>query len=176
MSTVWGKPASLSMILGACLKSFAPILFLLHGHMCCLAVLVIRQLDYLTFFSELGEDRFFPIENQGPNRPSLEPSFQALDLSKEAAVFNDTSREEEWFEAVTKSLHPGAKYAKVGLGALAAQGLLLLRFCSLHGSPCHTQPGGFTSSLLSLAELSKKSQKCCVLLASPIPCKRARGH
>ncbi|XP_058051479.1 type II inositol 1,4,5-trisphosphate 5-phosphatase isoform X3 [Ahaetulla prasina] len=39
--------------------------------------------------------------------------FQALDLSKEAAMFNDTSREEEWFEAVTKSLHPGAKYAKI---------------------------------------------------------------
>ncbi|ETE60245.1 Type II inositol-1,4,5-trisphosphate 5-phosphatase, partial [Ophiophagus hannah] len=60
----------------------------------------------------LGEDSFLPIENQGPNRPSLEPSFQALDLSKEGAVFNDSPREEEWFEAVTKSLHPGAKYAK----------------------------------------------------------------
>ncbi|XP_060547383.1 type II inositol 1,4,5-trisphosphate 5-phosphatase isoform X3 [Pantherophis guttatus] len=39
--------------------------------------------------------------------------FQALDLSQEAAMFNDTPREEEWFEAVTKSLHPRAKYAKI---------------------------------------------------------------
>ncbi|XP_053124607.1 type II inositol 1,4,5-trisphosphate 5-phosphatase isoform X3 [Hemicordylus capensis] len=52
--------------------------------------------------------------------------FQELDLSKEAFFFNDTPREEEWFKAVTESLHPEAKYAKVKMVRLV--GILLLLY------------------------------------------------
>nr|XP_020656276.1 type II inositol 1,4,5-trisphosphate 5-phosphatase isoform X1 [Pogona vitticeps] len=52
--------------------------------------------------------------------------FQELDLSKEAFFFNDTPREEEWFRAVTESLPPGVKYAKIKLVRLV--GILLLLY------------------------------------------------
>ncbi|XP_067867248.1 type II inositol 1,4,5-trisphosphate 5-phosphatase isoform X3 [Heterodontus francisci] len=51
--------------------------------------------------------------------------FQEIDLSKEAFLFNDTPKEEEWFLAVTGSLHPLASYAKIKLIRLVGMMLIL---------------------------------------------------
>ncbi|CAH1229589.1 INPP5B [Branchiostoma lanceolatum] len=52
--------------------------------------------------------------------------FQELDLSKEAFLFNDSAREEEWVKVVTHGLHPGASYRRVRLIRLV--GMMLLVF------------------------------------------------
>ncbi|XP_075217089.1 oculocerebrorenal syndrome of Lowe [Lycorma delicatula] len=56
--------------------------------------------------------------------------FQELDLSKEAFLFNDTPREDEWRSAVMNSLHPKATYRKIALVRLV--GMMLLVFVQEH--------------------------------------------
>ncbi|XP_020368894.1 type II inositol 1,4,5-trisphosphate 5-phosphatase isoform X2 [Rhincodon typus] len=51
--------------------------------------------------------------------------FQEIDLSKETFLFNDTPKEEEWFMAVSESLHPSATYAKIKLVRLVGMMLML---------------------------------------------------
>lgn len=59
--------------------------------------------------------------------------FQELDLSKEAFLFNDTPREEEWRQVVSRSLHPKATYEQVALVRLV--GMMLIVFCKTSHLP-----------------------------------------
>ncbi|XP_011146720.1 inositol polyphosphate 5-phosphatase OCRL-1 isoform X1 [Harpegnathos saltator] len=51
--------------------------------------------------------------------------FQELDLSKEAFLFHETPREEEWRQVVVNSLHPGGVYTQVALVRLVGMMLLV---------------------------------------------------
>lgn len=59
--------------------------------------------------------------------------FQELDLSKEAFLFNDTPREDEWRQVVAKSLHPKAVYEQVVLVRLV--GMMLIIFAKTSHVP-----------------------------------------
>ncbi|CAG2180859.1 unnamed protein product, partial [Oppiella nova] len=62
-----------------------------------------------------------------PNPPDIYAiGFQELDLSKETFLFNETPKEEMWFNACRKALHPKATYDVVKLVRLI--GMMLIVF------------------------------------------------
>ncbi|KAG5346533.1 OCRL phosphatase, partial [Acromyrmex charruanus] len=51
--------------------------------------------------------------------------FQELDLSKEAFLFHETPREEEWRQVIVNSLHPEGNYTQIALVRLVGMMLLV---------------------------------------------------
>ena len=64
--------------------------------------------------------------------------FQELDLSREAFIFSESSKEAEWQEAVKMYLHPKGKYRKVRVDN---SGSLLLRHKGRDRKVCVSNSG-----------------------------------
>ncbi|XP_065582662.1 type II inositol 1,4,5-trisphosphate 5-phosphatase-like [Artemia franciscana] len=77
--------------------------------------------------------------------------FQELYLSKEAYVFMDTPKEEEWLRTVLRGIHPKAKYRKVKLIRLVGIMLIVLvqeRFAAyIRGVSVETVGTGFLGKM-----------------------------
>ncbi|KAK2727318.1 hypothetical protein QYM36_007971 [Artemia franciscana] len=77
--------------------------------------------------------------------------FQELCLSKEAYVFMDTPKEEEWLRTVLRGIHPKAKYRKVKLIRLVGIMLIVLvqeRFAAyIRGVSAETVGTGFLGKM-----------------------------
>ncbi|KAK2727305.1 hypothetical protein QYM36_007966 [Artemia franciscana] len=77
--------------------------------------------------------------------------FQELCLSKEAYVFMDTPKEEEWLRTVLRGIHPNAKYRKVKLIRLVGIMLIVLvqeRFAAyIRGVSAETVGTGFLGKM-----------------------------
>ena len=73
------------------------------------------------FITTFNLNSKLPKESLGENWLCVDPNppdvyaigFQELDSSREAFIFGETPREEEWLKAVTVSLHIKAEYVKV---------------------------------------------------------------
>ncbi len=85
-----------------------------------------------------GVSRWLADEEEKP--PDLYAvGFQELDLSKEAFLFNESPKEEEWRAAVAAGLHPGADYRQVKLVRLV--GMMLVVFVKVGSLYCSAQNG-----------------------------------
>ncbi|XP_071643159.1 inositol polyphosphate 5-phosphatase OCRL isoform X2 [Temnothorax longispinosus] len=67
-------------------------------------------------------DQWLSVDKMPPDIYAI--GFQELDLSKEAFLFHETPREEEWRQIIVNSLHPGGIYTQVALVRLV--GIMLL--------------------------------------------------
>ena len=76
-----------------------------------------------------------------------------MDLSKEAFVFNESVKEDEWKAIVFGSLHPGAKYKKVKLIRLVGMMLIVfvkdVSFTKLHSKASKKNCNAFSLLLVA---------------------------
>ena len=96
--------------------------------------------------------------------------FQELDLSKEAFLFNETPREDEWLRAVIRGLHPKAKYRKVKLIRLVGMMLIVFiqekHFAYVRGVAAETVGTGLMGKLGNKVMLSCVFHCCVTILTS----------
>lgn len=87
--------------------------------------------------------------------------FQELDLSKEAFLFNDTVREEEWRQVVAKSLHPKAAYEQVALIRLV--GMMLIVYAQVSHIPHIKDVSIDTVGTGIMGKMVKNARNNCIL-------------